>query len=411
MNEGAYAEIKAAVRKQLDLCRELNDQEIEEIIDDEVLRQTKSYSISTKEKIELSDTIFNSLRRLDVLQPFLEDETITEIMVNGFENVFYEQEGRLQKASIKFESQEKLEDVIQSIVAKINRVVNESSPICDARLQDGSRVNIVLPPVALNGPILTIRKFSKSIISMEKLIEWGTITKEAAEFLNKAILAKYNIFISGGTGSGKTTLLNILSNFIPRDERIITIEDSAELQIQNIQNLVRLETKTANTEGKGTICIKDLIKSSLRMRPDRIIVGEVRGAEAIDMLQCMNTGHDGSLSTGHSNSTIDMLGRLETMILTEENIPIEVIRRQISGSIDLMVHMTRMRDKTRKVVEISELIGVENNEILINPIFKFIEDLSSKNDQVIGSLCATGSDIKNIDKFVGAGIQFGEGMV
>ncbi|MBC7960144.1 MAG: CpaF family protein, partial [Vallitaleaceae bacterium] len=322
MEELMLKEIRDKVRQQLDLSRELADEEIIEIIDLAILEKSREVYIGVKEKAFIANQLFNGLRRLDILQPLLLDEEITEIMVNGMDPIFIEKQGQIYQTEVRFESIEKLEDVIQNIVAKINRVVNEATPICDARLADGSRVNVVLPPIALNGPILTIRKFSKNMLSMEQLIKWGAISAEAANFLQKIIQSKYNLFISGSTGSGKTTLLNILSNYIPQNERIITIEDSAELQILQVDNVVSLETRNANLEGKGQICIKDLIKTSLRMRPDRIIVGEVRGREALDMLQAMNTGHDGSLSTGHANSTKDMLGRLETMILSGENIPL-----------------------------------------------------------------------------------------
>lgn len=399
MESNLYSLIKEKVREQLDLSRNLSDASIQEIIDQSILHFSRKQHIPLSEKTELSKRLFNSLRRLDVLSPLVEDANITEIMINGKSNIFIERQGWIQPAGIQFESDEKLEDVIQNIVSKVNRVVNESSPICDARLDDGSRVNIVLPPISLGGPIVTIRKFLKQVISIEQLIEWGTITREAAEFLKKAVDAKLNIFISGGTGSGKTTLLNILTNFIPEDERIVTIEDSAELQIKKIRNLVRLETRTANTEGRGAIGIRDLIRNALRMRPDRIIVGEVRGVEAIDMLQAMNTGHDGSISTGHANSAHDMLYRLETMILTVENLPISAIKRQISSSIDLIIHLGRMRDKSRKVVEISELGPLENGEYHLNPIFKYEMDFSGLSGQLI----RTDNQLICSEKFLTAG--------
>jgi len=405
MNEEIWQEIRTEVRRQLDLSRELKDDEIYQIIDDTILDKSRSDYIETNEKVAFAQQLFNALRRLDVLQPFIEDELITEIMVNGKDRIFIEKEGEVIQSDIKFESKEKLEDVIQNIVSKINRVVNEATPICDARLDDGSRINVVLPPVALNGPILTIRKFSKQIINMSQLIKWEAITVEAAEFLEKAIKAKYNIFISGGTGSGKTTLLNILSNYIPKDERIITIEDSAELQIQNINNVVSLETRNASLDGKGVVTISDLIKTSLRMRPDRIIVGEVRGKEALDMLQAMNTGHDGSLSTGHANSTKDMLSRLETMILSYGNLPLEAIRQQIVSSIDIMIHLGRLRDKSRKVIEIVEIAGLDNREIRLNPLFIFKEDLSSKSSKVMGKLQPTYNKMIHEDKFLASGIK------
>lgn len=404
MDEIIAKEIKQQIRNHLDLSRELNDEEIEDIIDKAILLKSREVHIHSKDKVILARQIFDSLRRLDVIQPFILDEDVTEIMVNGKDSIFIEKGGEILKTNVQFESMEKLEDVIQNIVSKINRVVNESSPICDARLEDGSRINVVLHPIALNGPIITIRKFSKKIITMEQLIRWGAITQEASTFLQKIIKAKYNIFISGGTGSGKTTLLNILSNFIPKGERIITIEDLAELQIHNVENIVSLETRNPNLEGKGKISISDLIKTSLRMRPDRIIVGEVRGAEALDMLQAMNTGHDGSLSTGHANSIQDMLSRLETMILSQENFPLEAIRKQIASSIDIMIHLGRLRDKSRRIIEISEVLAIEENKIILNPLFIFKEDICNKDDIwgkegiVRGSLKPTKNKLINTQK-------------
>jgi pilus assembly protein CpaF len=365
-------------------------------------KSSKTY-IQAKEKKEIIDAIFNSLRRLDVLQPLLEDQRITEIMINGPGDIFIEIEGVVTKTSTCFESKEKLEDVIQSIVSKVNRTVNESSPIVDARLADGSRVSVVLPPIALNGPILTIRKFSSTVLTMDKLVTWGTITEEAAQLLDTLVKAKYNIFICGGTGSGKTTMLNVLAQYIPSEERIITIEDSAELQINNIYNIAKLETRNSNTEGKGEITIRDLIRASLRMRPERIIVGEVRGAEALDMLQAMNTGHDGSISTGHANSNLDMISRLETMVLCGAVLPLEAIRQQIASAIDIMIHLSRLRDKTRKIIDISEITGYKNGQVLLNPIYVFEEEQSSSTHSVVGSLRATGNKLQNIHKLKMAG--------
>ncbi|MGV8167069.1 MAG: CpaF family protein [Alkaliphilus sp.] len=362
-------------------------------------------NLAIQEKKFIIDAVFNSIRRLDVLQPLIDDETITEIMVNGYESIFIERDGATTKLDVKFESQRKLEDVIQTIVSKVNRIVNESSPIVDARLSDGSRINVVLPPVALNGPILTIRKFKRDKITIQDLIEISSITEEVAEFLEDIVKAKYNIFVCGGTGSGKTTFLNILSNLIPKDERIITIEDSAELRIKGIQNLVTLETRNANTEGKGQISIRDLIKSSLRMRPDRIIVGEVRGEEAIDMLQAMNTGHDGSLSTGHSNSTKDMISRLETMVLSGTEMPIEAIRQQVGSAVDIIIHLSRIRDKTRKVLEISEVLLLGKDEIKINSLYVFEETGVKDKNKIAGKLVRTENRMKKIHKFKLAGIE------
>jgi len=405
MNETLYEEIKQMVKNQLDFSQELTDDEIIEIIDKNILLKSREKYISYQDKTYIANQLFNSLRRLDILQPLIEDPEITEIMVNGIDNIFVEKKGEIKQVDLKFSSREKLEDIIQNVVSSVNRVVNEGTPICDARLLDGSRVNVVMPPIALNGPILTIRKFSQSYITMDHLIELDAITNEAANFLEKAVRAKYNIFICGGTGSGKTTLLNILSNFIPKDERIITIEDSAELQIKNISNLVSLETRNSNLKTTEQISIRDLIKSALRMRPDRIIVGEVRGAETIDMLQAMNTGHDGSISTGHANSTKDMISRLETMVLTGANIPIEAIRQQIASSIDLIIHLGRMRDKSRKILEIVEVLGIKNGYVEFNPLFEFKEDPNSKNTKVEGKLYRTEYSMINTQKFIHAGIK------
>ena len=318
------------------------------------------------------------------MQELTDDPKVTEIMINGYDHIFLERAGRLYRWEKSFESKEKLEDVIQQIVAKCNRTVNEASPIVDARLENGSRVNIVLPPVALNGPIVTIRRFPEKPFLMDDLMRFGAINEETVGFLRKLVIAGYNIFISGGTGSGKTTFLNALSDFIPKDERIITIEDSAELQIVGVDNLVRLETRNANVEGCSEITIRDLIKSSLRMRPDRIIVGEVRGAEAIDMVQALNTGHDGSLSTGHANSAVDMLARLETMILMGMDLPIPAIRGQLASGIDIIVHLGRLRDKSRKVLEIAEVLGYMDGEIKLQSLYRFIEEGENSEGKIIG---------------------------
>ena len=397
--------LRKEVRESIDIKKEVNDEDINDLITDKVFEEAKLRYMSIREKQELISVIFNSIRKLDVLQPIIDDKSITEIMVNGAEKIFVEKRGKTYSIESTFESRQKLEDVIQSIVSKVNRVVNESSPIVDARLTDGSRVNVVLPPIALNGPILTIRKFPEKPISMDDLIEWGSITEEAAEVLERMVKAKYNIFICGGTGSGKTSFLNALSCFIPQDERIVTIEDSAELQIMNIKNIVKLETRNANTEGKGEITVRDLIRTSLRMRPERIIVGEVRGAEALDMLQAMNTGHDGSISTGHGNSTRDMLSRLETMVLSGSTMPLEAIRQQISSAIDVMVHLSRFRDSTRKVVEIVEVTDCRDGIIGLNPLFIFKEIKSSASERVDGCLQRTGNSMKNLSKLRMAGLN------
>ena len=327
-------------------------------------------------------------------------------MINGPEDIFIEKKGRLVKLDKQFESERKLEDVIQRIVGLAGREVNQSNPICDTRLPDGSRVNVVLPPIALCGPTVTIRKFSKEPMTIAKLIQYGSLTQEIADKLEMLVKAKYNIFVCGGTGSGKTTFLNALSNYIPHDERVITIEDSAELQIVGVDNLVRLETRNANTSGAGEITIRDLIKSSLRMRPERIVVGEVRGGEALDMLQAMNTGHDGSLSTGHANSTHDMLSRLETMVLQgAPGLPLEAIRQQIASAVDIIVHLSRLRDKSRKTMEITEVLGYENGEIILNPLYVFEEDENSTLEKVSGSLNRTKNEMKNVFKLRLSGIK------
>ena len=377
--------LKQDVLSSIDLSSEISDEELLSIIDEILVANSREHYISLQEKINIRREIFNSIRRLDVLQDMLDDSMVTEIMVNGTKDIFVEKNGAITRCPKYFESEEKLEDVIQQIVSQSNRIVNASSPIVDARLPDGSRVNIVLPPVALDGPVITIRRFPENPITIDRLIEYESITSEAAEFLRKLVLARYNIFISGGTGSGKTTFLNVLSNYIPCSDRIITIEDSAELQLREIENLVRLEVRNGNSDGSNQVTIRDLIKTSLRMRPDRIIVGEVRDEAAIDMLQALNTGHDGSLSTGHANSPADMLNRLETLVLLGTDIPLMAVRRQIASAIDIIVHLGRLRDKSRKVLEITEVQGIKGDEIVLNPLYRFIEK-GSKKDKVIGKL-------------------------
>lgn len=367
--------------------------------------------ISPDDKAIIVEQVFGVFRGLGLLDPILMDEEITEIMINGPDNIFVEKQGRVMRLDQRFggtteEGAVQLRKIIHRIVDICGREVNESSPIVDARLKDGSRVNIVLQPIAMKGDTVTIRKFSKKPMSIEKLISYGSITNEIAMKLKKLVAAKYNIFISGGTGSGKTTFLNALSNYIPFDERVITIEDSAELQITGIDNLVSLETKQANAEGKGAITIKDLIKSSLRMRPERIVVGEVRGEEALDMLQAMNTGHDGSLSTGHANSAKDMLTRLETMVLQgASGLPLDAVRRQIGSALDMIVHLSRMRDHSRKVVEITEVLGYEKGEIILNPLYVFKEDEKSTLEHVSGKLVRTENPMHNKEKLQLAGIS------
>lgn len=400
MNE-LKQEIKSRLLEKLDHSMEMEDEAVQELVEKEVWLMGKETYIPLAEKKRLCREIYYAIRKYDVLQELLEDETVTEIMVNGPDHIFIEKEGRLQQWQTAFESEEKLLDVIQQIVAKANRVVNESSPIVDARLF-GSRVHVVLPPVALNGPILTIRRFGKTPLLIPELLRLGSVSQEICTFLEKLVIAGYNIFISGGTGSGKTTFLNALSSFIPRTERIITIEDSAELQIQGNDNLVRLETRNANVEGCKPVTIRDLIRASLRMRPDRIIVGEVRGAEAIDMLQALNTGHDGSLSTGHANSAADMIARLETMVLMGMELPLAAIRRQIAGGVDLIVHLGRLRDKSRRVLSVSEVVGYEQGEVLLSVLYEF-QETGERNGSVQGIWKKTGS-LVHTEKLQQAGI-------
>ena len=399
------SQIREMVSQRLGLNYEVSDDEIRDMISEAVAEKSRQQYLTLKQKKEILDGVFNSMRGLDVLQPLVDDPSVTEIMINGPDNVFIEQNGRLFRKDISFGSSERLENIIQNIVSRVNRIVNESTPIVDARLQDGSRVNIVLPPIALSGPTVTIRKFPENPMTVEQLIAYKSITPEVAELLQRMVLAKYNIFISGGTGSGKTTFLNALSNFIPHDERVITIEDSAELQIRGVENLVRLETRNANMEGKGEITIRDLIKSSLRMRPERIVVGEVRGAEALDMLQAMNTGHDGSLSTGHANSTRDMLSRLETMVVTGAEIPLEAIRQQIASAVDVIIQLSRLRDKSRRTMEICEVIGYENGEIKLNTLYEFVEQGEDENGKFIGGLVRTKNKMVHTEKFLSAGLS------
>lgn len=384
--------------------RGISDEELYEMIDELISGKEKEFDLSLRPKLRLRNSLFDSFRRLDILQELLDDKDITEIMVNGKEEIFIEKKGKNIRWNKSFKSDEQIEDMIQQIVSEVNRVVNVSSPIADARLKDGSRVHIVLPPVSLSGPIITVRKFPE-VISMEKLILIEAINKEASDLLKKLVRAGYNIFISGGTNSGKTTFLNALSAYIPDDERVITIEDSAELQLKHIKNLVRLEAKTANIQGEGEVSIADLIKASLRMNPSRIVVGEVRGAEALDMLQAMNTGHDGSLSTGHGNSPKDMLSRLETMVLSAADLPLAAVRSHISSAIDIMVHLARLRDKSRKVLSIVEVGDFVNGEIKLNPLYEFRERKERRMDKVVGELTKL-SELENTTKlkFAGEGL-------
>lgn len=386
----------------MDLSRDSSDEEIYETIDRVLIEKGKDRYISLKDKREMRREIFNSIRKLDVLQDLIEDPQITEIMVNGANKIFIEKNGTIYPSKLKFSSEAKLENIIQQMVSGSNRIINEANPIADARLSDGSRINIVLPPVAIDGAMVTIRKFPNKPITIEQLLEYGSISEEASSFLKQLVIGGYNIFISGGTGSGKTTFLNVLSNFIPSHERIITIEDSAELQIRNVPNLVRMEVRKANTEGLNEITIRDLIKTALRQRPDRIIVGEIRDGAAFDMLQAFNTGHDGSLSTGHANSPKDMLSRLESLVLMGAEIPLLSIQKQIASAIDIIVHLGRLRDRSRRVLEITEITGFESGEIKLNPIYCFEEEGEAEG-RVIGGLKKI-NKLEHRDKLIRAGL-------
>lgn len=395
--------LREKLLESIDYSKESSDEEIRDLIDEMLIRESREQPLSLQERGRLRKELFHAVRKLDVLQELVDDPGITEIMINGYDHIFIEQKGRLIESELQFESEEKLQNVIQQIVSDCNRTVNEASPIVDARLQNGARVNVVLNPVALNGPIVTIRRFPEKPITMEDLVSFGSITDEVCAWLNRLVKAKYNIFISGGTGSGKTTFLNALSNYIPQEERIITIEDSAELQLINIRNIVRMETRNANVDGCQEITIRDLIKTSLRMRPDRIVVGEVRGGEAFDMMQCLNTGHDGSMSTGHANSARDMLSRLENMILMGMEIPLAAIRQQIASGIDIIVHLGRLRDKSRKVLEIVEVTGYEDEEIQLSPLYRFEEEGETADGKLRGVLRKKG-ELGYVEKLQSAGL-------
>lgn len=395
--------LKERLLESIDYSRESSDEEICELIDEMLVREGRERPFSLSERRRLRKELFHAVRKLDVLQELVDNPQVTEIMINGPDRIFIEKNGRLFESELHFESEEKLQNVIQQIVSECNRVVNEASPIVDARLSNGARVNVVLNPVALNGPIVTIRRFPDKPITMEDLVSFGSITEEVCRWLHKLVQAKYNIFISGGTGSGKTTFLNALSNYIPEEERIVTIEDSAELQIRNIRNIVSLETRNANVDGCREITIRDLIKTSLRMRPSRVIVGEVRAGEAFDMMQCLNTGHDGSMSTGHANSSQDMLSRLENMILMGIEIPLEAIRQQIASGIDIIVHLGRLRDKSRKVLEIVEVQGYENGKIVLNPLYRFEEEGETEGGKILGALKKKG-ELTYVEKLQSAGL-------
>ena len=392
------------VLHRLDMSKNTGEEELQDIILSVLEETEKEEFLPLKDKIRISRELFNSFRRLDILQDFLEDDSITEIMVNGTEAVFYEKEGRLYRSDRRFLSEERLNDVIQQIAGEANRYVNEASPIVDARLEDGSRVNVVLKPIAVNGPVMTIRKFLAEAITMSGLVRRGSLSEEVSEFIRKLVTAKYNIFVSGGTGAGKTTFLNAMSDYIPKEERIITIEDNAELQIQGVENLVRLEARGASLEGGGAVTIRDLIRSALRMRPDRIIVGEVRGEETVDMISsAMLNGHSGSMSTGHANNPADMLHRLETMMMMGIDLPLQAIQRQIASALDIIIHLGRLRDKSRKVLKIEEVTGYEDGRILTETLYEFREE-GMKDEKIEGRLMKAG-EIKNREKLMAAGYQ------
>lgn len=401
VNSEYMQNIRTKVMQTIDLSGDIEDDQVRGVIDMCILEYSLEKPLSVRDKVEIKRDLFNSLRRLDVLSDMLDDDSITEIMINGADNIFIERAGRLCRYDRTFESEERLKSVIQHIVAECNRLVNESSPIVDARLKDGSRVNVVLPPVSLGGCVMTIRKFPKEGMTMERLLQLGSITTEVAEFLRKLVVSGYNIIVSGGTGAGKTTFLNALSGYIPHDERIVTIEDSAELQLTGIDNLVSLESRSANVEGENAVSIRDLIKTSLRMRPSRIIVGEVRDAAAIDMLTAMNTGHDGSLSTGHANSSRDMLTRLEAMVLMGADMPVLAIRQQIASAVDIIIQLGRLRDKSRRCLEICEVIGLEGGEFVVNKLFEFRER-GLEDGRIVGTLEKI-NDLHNTAKLMSAG--------
>lgn len=399
--------LSESVLSQIDGSKELTDDQLRDLIEQRIRETLSTRRLTALERVVAKRDVFNALRGLDVLQDLMDDPDITEIMVNGANDIFIEKDGELYRSPTRFSSEKKLDDVIQKIAAGVNRVVNEANPIVDARLKDGSRVNVVLPPVSLTGPTVTIRKFPKDRITMDHLVRLGSISREAAEFLRILVLAGYNIVVSGGTGSGKTTMLNALSDFIPEDERVVTIEDSAELQISNIPNLVRLEMRNANIEGNHAVTIRDLIKTSLRMRPSRIIVGEVRDNAAIDMLQSLNTGHNG-MSTGHANSPADMLSRIETMTLLGEEIPLLAVRKQIASAIEIIIQLGRMRDRTRKITEITEILSCVDGEIVLNPLFRFRETGETADGMIIGELMPTGNHLQRRNKLLAAGLSLAE---
>ena len=409
MTEDKKVQIAKKLKKRIFDRYNLNQMDnnaLEDAIEQMIVEEVRDEYLTIEERVDITERVFSSIRGLGLLDSIIKDEQITEVMINGPKEVFIEKAGALYKLEQSFDDEKQLEDIIQKIVGQAGREVNQANPIVDTRLPDGSRVNVVLPPISLNGATVTIRKFSKTPMTIEQLLKFGSITPEVAHVLELLVRAKYNIFISGGTGSGKTTFLNAMSSYIPHDERVITIEDSAELQIEGIDNLVRMETRNANASGSGAVTIRDLIRASLRMRPERIIVGEVRGGEALDMLQAMNTGHDGSLSTGHANSTRDMLSRLETMVRQgAEGLPLEAIRQQIASAVDIIIHLSRLRDKTRRTMEISEITGYKDGKIQINPLYIFQEDEKSTLEKVSGKLTRTENPLINDHKLRLSGIK------
>ena len=395
-------ELKKQILERVDLSREVSDEEIQELIDEVVLFCGKERHLSLNERCRIKRELFYALRKMDVLQELLEEKSVTEIMVNGTDGIFLEKNGKLSRWEKSFSSKERILDIIQQITGACNRVVNEASPIVDARLENGDRVHVVLPPVAVNGPIITIRRFPEEPVTMQKLLELESLSEEEAEFLKKAVQAGYSILVAGGTGSGKTTFLNVLAGHIPQDERVIVIEDTAELQIRNVPNLVRLETRDGGAEDCREISMRDLIKAALRMRPTRLIIGEVRGAEAFELLTCLNTGHDGSLSTCHANSTADTVTRLETMVLMGMELPLQAIRRQIASGVDLIVYLGRLRDKSRRLLEITEVTGMEGEQVELNPLFLF-RVTGERNGKICG-IQERGGEMKQIEKFQRAGM-------
>lgn len=395
-------ELKKQILERVDLSREVSDEEIQELIDEVVLFCGKERHLSLNERCRIKRELFYALRKMDVLQELLEEKSVTEIMVNGTDGIFLEKNGKLSRWEKSFSSKERILDIIQQITGACNRVVNEASPIVDARLENGDRVHVVLPPVAVNGPIITIRRFPEEPVTMQKLLELESLSEEEAEFLKKAVQAGYSILVAGGTGSGKTTFLNVLAGHIPQDERVIVIEDTAELQIRNVPNLVRLETRDGGAEDCREISMRDLIKAALRMRPTRLIIGEVRGAEAFELLTCLNTGHDGSLSTCHANSTADTVTRLETMVLMGMELPLQAIRRQIASGVDLIVYLGRLRDKSRRLLEITEVTGMEGEQVELNPLFLF-RVTGERNGKICGIQERVG-EMKQIEKFQRAGM-------